>query len=148
MRLRNSTEDREVMVVGQLTYLHLELALVMQVLRTSAGVTQAQLASRLGIKQPAVAKLERAGDHKVASIVRYLAEFDAELLIAVKQGDNVVQVSDDETTLVAAVPREVDEWAADAGMDLDEFVLEAVRAYRSLATSRDLDSTSVALASR
>lgn len=127
----DEAEIRSAQLEGKLTHLRLELALVMQELRNSAGVTQTELASRLDVNQPAVAKLERAGDHKIERILRYLSEFDADLLVAVKQGDDVVQVSDDEEHLLVAVPREVDTWAAEQGKDLDEFVMDALRDHHA-----------------
>ncbi|MFA5550599.1 MAG: helix-turn-helix domain-containing protein [Trueperaceae bacterium] len=121
-----ATAERRELLEGKLVHLRLELALVMQELREGSGLTQSELASRLKVQQPAVAKLERAGDHKLESLMRYLCEFDADLLMAVKQGDTTVQVSDDEEHLLVALPREVDEWAAEQDLDLDEFVMQAV----------------------
>ena len=118
-------------VASRLTHLRLELALAMQTLRTSAGLTQKEVADRLGVNQPAVAKLERVGDHKIESVVRYLGELGAELMIAVRQGDDLVQVSDDQDRLLVALPRDVDDWAAAADMDLEAFVAQALRDARA-----------------
>lgn len=123
----NDSTIRNARLAGRLTHLRLELALAMQELRKGSGLTQEELADRLGVKQPAVAKLERAGDHKIETVMRYLAEFHADLLVAVKQGDDLVQVSDDDDLLLVALPPEVDAWAEQRGKDLDEFVLDAVR---------------------
>jgi transcriptional regulator with XRE-family HTH domain len=123
----DTTTTKDFEHASKLTHLRLELALVMQTLRSSAGLTQAELAQRLGVNQPAIAKLERVGDHKIENVLRYLGELDAELLVAVRQGSDVVQVSDDREHLLVALPREVDEWAAAADMDLDAFVMEALR---------------------
>ena len=133
-----TVETAEYATASKVTHLRLELALAMQTLRSSAGLTQRELADRLGVLQPAVAKLERAGDHKLETIVRYLAELGAELLVAVRQGDDVVQVSDDRERLVVALPREVDDWAATAGMDLDAFVLRALREARDRSERHDV----------
>jgi transcriptional regulator with XRE-family HTH domain len=122
---------------ARLTRLRLELALAMQTVRASVGLTQKELADRLGVNQPAIAKLERVGDHKIESIVRYLGELDAELMVAVRQGDDAVQVSDDRVRLLVALPREVDDWAAAAGMDLDAFVMQALREARAKTLRRD-----------
>lgn len=127
-------DRRERAASDALTHLRLELALAMQALRTGAGLTQRELADRLGVLQPAVAKLERAGDHKLGSVLRYLAELDAELLVAVRQGDDVVQVSDDREHLLVALPAEVDGWASEAGMELDAFVLQAIQEARRCAS--------------
>jgi transcriptional regulator with XRE-family HTH domain len=105
----------------------------MQTLRASCGLTQRELADRLGVNQPAIAKLERVGDHKLESVVRYLGELGAELLVAVRQGDDVVQVSDDRERLLVALPREVDDWAAAADMNLDVFVMQSLRDARAKA---------------
>jgi len=124
-------KSAEFEAAARLAHLRLELALTMQTLRTSAGLTQKDVADRLEVNQPAVAKLERVGDHKIESVVRYLGELGAELMVAVRQGDDVVQVSDDRERLLVALPREVDDWAAAAGMDLDAFVMQALREARA-----------------
>lgn len=120
-------DERRALLEGKLVHLRLELALVMQELRAGSGLTQSEIAKRLNVQQPAIAKLERAGDHKLESIMRYLCEFDADLLMAVKQDDTVVQVSSDDDHLLVALPREVDDWAAEQDKSLDEFVLQAAR---------------------
>ena len=134
--------ERRETLEGKLVHLRLELALVMQELREESGLTQSELAKRLNVQQPAVAKLERAGDHKLESLMRYLCEFDADLLMAVKQGDTTVQVSDDEEHLLVALPREVDDWAAEQDLDLDEFVLRAVRDAHAANQRYDFDPAS------
>lgn len=118
---------RNTRLAGKLTRLRLELALVMQALRDSSGLTQMDLAERLGVNQPAVAKQERVGDHKTEKVMRHLAEFDADLLVAVKHGEDVIQVSDDDEFLLVALPREVAAWAEQQGKDLDASVLDALR---------------------
>lgn len=123
----HEAKSTEYQVASRLTHLRLELALAMQTLRTSAGLTQREVADRLGVNQPAVAKLERVGDHKFESVVRYLGELGAELMVAVRQGDDLVQVSDDRERLLVALPRDVDDWAAAADMDLEAFVTQALR---------------------
>jgi predicted DNA binding CopG/RHH family protein/predicted XRE-type DNA-binding protein len=125
------SRSAEFEAAARLTHLRLELALAMQTLRASVGLTQKELADRLGVNQPAIAKLERVGDHKIESVVRYLGELGAELMVAVRHGDEFVQVSDDRERLLLALPREVDDWAAAAGMDLDAFVMLALREARA-----------------
>ena len=44
------------------------------------------------------------------------------------------QVSDDRERLLVALPREVDGWAAAADMDLDAFVMQALREARARTT--------------
>lgn len=142
------TAERQALLEGKLVHLRLELAIVMQELREGSGLTQAELAERLNVKQPAIAKLERAGDHKLESILRYLGEFDADLLMAVKQGDTTVQVSDDEEHLLVALPREVDGWAAEQELDLDEFVMRAVSDAHAANQRYDFDPASYIVFSR
>jgi len=125
------SRSAEFEAAARLTHLRLELALAMQTLRASVGLTQKELADRLGVNQPAIAKLERVGNHKIESVVRYLGELGAELMVAVRRGDEFVQVSDDRERLLLALPREVDDWAAAAGMDLDAFVMLALREARA-----------------
>ncbi len=128
---RQESRTKSFEAAARLTHLRLELALAMQSLRASVGLTQHEIAARLGVNQPAVATLERVGDNERGSIMRYLGQLDAELMVAVRQGDDVVQVSDDRERLLVAIPPEVDDWAASAGMDLDAFVLHALREARA-----------------
>jgi len=137
IRDERPVRSAEFEVAARLTHVRLELALAMQTLRANVGLTQQELADRLGVNQPAVAKLERVGDHKLGSIMRYLGELDAELMVAVRQGDDAVQVSDDRDRLLVVLPREVDDWAAAAGMDLDAFVMHALCEVRATTARHD-----------
>ncbi len=52
--------------------------------RRAAGVTQAELARRMGITQPSVARIEAAGDHvTVATLRRAAAALDRAVIIQV-----------------------------------------------------------------
>jgi hypothetical protein len=77
------------------------------------------------------------GDHRLGSIMRYLGELGAELMVAVRQGDDAVQVSDDRDRLLVVLPREVDDWAAATGMDLDAFVMQALCEARAKTARHD-----------
>lgn len=50
---------------------------------------------------------------------------------AAEQGDVVVQVSADDEHLIATVPPEVNGWAEEEGMSLDEYVRRAVTQARA-----------------
>lgn len=54
------SDDPEVVLAGKLEYLRVYLTDAMRELRTKAGLTQAQLAEKLGVQQAAVSKLEPA----------------------------------------------------------------------------------------
>jgi transcriptional regulator with XRE-family HTH domain len=124
------TQDRQALVEGKLMHLRLHLALVMRALREEAGFTQQELAETLGIQQAAVSKLEsHTKDHKLESIVRQLSALDAELLVAVKKGDEIFQVSDDEEHLVVDVPTQVSAWARECELDTRDYVLRALDYY-------------------
>jgi transcriptional regulator with XRE-family HTH domain len=130
------TDDPKAIVEGKLTHLRLYLSLATRELRDEAGLTQKELAQRLGVQQAAVSKLESANkDHDLESVLRHLAALDAELLMAVKKGDDVFQVSDDEDTLLVDVPAQVAEWAEEAGKDPREYVNDAVVHYRETQKS-------------
>ncbi len=82
------SDDPEVVLAGKLEYLRLYLTDAMRELRTKTGLTQAQLAEKLGVQQAAVSKLESAlKNHELESVLNYLHQLDADLLVAVKQGD-------------------------------------------------------------
>lgn len=52
-------------------------------------------------------------------------------LTAVREGDDVGQASDDRDRLLVALPREVDDWAAAADMNLDVCVMQSLRDARA-----------------
>ena len=130
------SDDTEVILAGKLEYLRLYLTDAMRELRTKAGLTQAQLAQELGVQQAAVSKLESAlKDHELESVLKYLHTLGADLLLAVKQGEQLYQVSDTESGLLVDVPSYVQELASTAGMSPREYVLSAIGHFSHKATS-------------
>ena len=124
------SDDPEVILAGKLEYLRLYLTDAMRQLREKAGLTQAQLAEKLGVQQAAVSKLESAlKDRKLESVLQYLHTLDAELLMAVKQGDEIYQVSDNDGVMLVDVPEEVALKAAAEGMTLREYVHAAIKNF-------------------
>lgn len=124
------TDDKEVLLEGKLQHLRMYLAMAMREVRSTMALSQADLAEKLGINQPAIAKLEsHTKDHKLEPIMRYLGALGAELVIAVKHGDDIFQVSDDEEFLVVDVPLEYDDRAAELDCELRDYVHRAVEAY-------------------
>lgn len=124
------SDDPEVILAGKLEYLRLYLTDAMRQLREKAGLTQAQLAEKLGVQQAAVSKLESAlKDRKLESVLQYLHTLDAELLMAVKQGDEIYQVSDNDGVMLVDVPEEVAIKAAAEGMTLREYVHAAIKNF-------------------
>jgi transcriptional regulator with XRE-family HTH domain len=68
--------------------------------RQAAGLTQAQLARRLGITQPSVARLEAAGDNvTVATLQRALNAMDRTLEITARRMPSSV----DETLIISSL---------------------------------------------
>ena len=53
-------------------------------IRQAAGATQKQLAARLGIKQPTLARMERQGDIQVGTLQRIVAALGGKLEITAK----------------------------------------------------------------
>lgn len=130
------SDDSEVILAGKLEYLRLYLTDAMRELRSLAGLTQAQLAEKLGVQQAAVSKLESAlKDHELESVLKYLHTLGADLLLAVKQGKELYQVSDTESGLLVDVPSYVQELASTAGMSPREYVLSAIEHFSHKATS-------------
>lgn len=124
--------SKQATLEGKITHLRLYLSYAMQELRKAKNLTQKQLAKKLGVEQAAVSKRESAhayGDLKLETIIRHAYELDAEILMAIKHGDEVFQVSDDEYTLVTDVPTYVQELAENQGLDVNEFVQQALESY-------------------
>lgn len=125
---RQVSHNPEVILAGKLEYLRLYLTDAMRELRTKAGLTQAELAEKLGVQQAAVSKLESAlKDHELESVLHYLHTLGADLLVAVKQGDELHQVSDVENGVLVDVPVEVVELAETAGMNVREYLIKVLQ---------------------
>jgi hypothetical protein len=89
------------------------------------------------VQQAAVSKLESAlKDHELESVLKYLHTLGADLLLAVKQGEELYQVSDTESGLLVDVPSYVQELASTAGMSTREYVQAAIGHFSHKATSR------------
>lgn len=127
---RKVSDDPEVILAGKLEYLRLYLTDAMRELRTKAGLTQAQLAEKLGVQQAAVSKLESAlKDHELESVLHYLHTLGADLLVAVQQGEELYQVSDNEGVVLVDVPMELVQYAKVKGMNLREYVQTAIQHF-------------------
>lgn len=88
------------------------------------------------MQQAAVSKLESAlKDRELESILKYLHTLGADLLLAVKQGEELYQVSDTESGLLVDVPSYVQELASKAGMSPREYVLSAIKHFSHQTTS-------------
>ncbi|MEH2369619.1 helix-turn-helix domain-containing protein [Nostoc sp.] len=124
------SDEPEVILAGKLEYLRLYLTDAMREIRNKAGLTQAQLAQKLGVKQAAVSKLESAlKEHELESVLHYLHTLGADLLVAVKQGDDLYQASDNEGVLLVDVPDVVFQKALAANMSVREYVRVAVEKF-------------------
>lgn len=126
------SEDPEVILAGKLEYLRLYLTDAMREIRNKAGLTQAQLAEKLGVKQAAVSKLESAlKEHELESVLHYLHTLGADLLVAVKQGDDLYQASDNDSILLVDIPSVVAQKALAANMSVREYVRAAIEKFSS-----------------
>ena len=126
------SDEPEVILAGKLEYLRLYLTDAMRKIRNQAGLTQAQLAQKLGVKQAAVSKLESAlKEHELESVLHYLHALGADLLVAVKQGDELYQASDNEGVLLVDVPDVVAQKALAANMSVREYVRVAIEKFSS-----------------
>ena len=132
------SDDPEVILAGKLEYLRLYLTDVMRSLREKAGLTQAQLAEKLGVQQAAVSKLESSlKDHKLESVLDYLHKLNADLLVAVKDEDEVFQVSDNHGMILIDLPEEIEDLAEQAEMNLREYILTAIQNFSQNKSVRE-----------
>lgn len=126
-----ASDDPEDILAGKLEYLRIYLSNAMRELRIKAGLTQVQLAKKLGVKQAAVSKLESAlKDHELESVLHYLDALGADLLVAVKQGETLYQVSDNEDVVLLDLPVEVLQLAEAKGVSLREYVQAAIQHFQ------------------
>ncbi|MUG99321.1 helix-turn-helix domain-containing protein [Scytonema sp. UIC 10036] len=124
------SDDPEVILAGKLEYLRVYLTNVMRDLRTKAGLTQTQVAERLGVQPAAVSKLESAlKNHDLESVLHYLHILEADLLVAVKRGEDLYQISNKEEVLLIDVPVSIAQKAEDLGMSVRQYVYAAVKNY-------------------
>ena len=72
----------------------LETALALHELRKDRAVSQAELAQKLAVGQPAVAKLERRSDMYVGNLRRYIEALGGTLEITARFPDGAVTVAD------------------------------------------------------
>lgn len=143
------SDEPEVILAGKLEHLRLYLTDAMRELREKAGLTQAQLAEKLGVQQAAVSKLESAlKEHKMESVIEYLHALDADLLVAVKKGDELYHVSDNDRVVLVDVPEKVTQQAEAAGMSLREYILAAIRQYSLSAFLESDDPVAVQVRER
>ncbi|NER01867.1 MAG: helix-turn-helix transcriptional regulator [Okeania sp. SIO3C4] len=124
------SDDPEVILAGKLEYLRLYLTDAMRSLREKAGLTQGQLAEKLGVQQAAVSKLESSlKDHKLESVLDYLHKLNADLLVAVRQEDELIQVSDNDGMILIDLPEEIEDLAEVEKMSLREYILAAIQNF-------------------
>lgn len=74
----------------------LNTALTLHELRKARTVSQQQLASKLAVGQPAVAKLERRSDMYVSNLRRYVEALGGTLEIAARFPDGAVTIDTEE----------------------------------------------------
>lgn len=74
----------------------LNTALTLHELRKTRTVSQQELASRLAVGQPAVAKLERRGDMFVSNLRRYVEALGGTLELAARFPDGTVEIATEE----------------------------------------------------
>jgi predicted transcriptional regulator len=74
----------------------LNTALALHELRKARTVSQQELARKLAVGQPAVAKLERRGDMHVSNLRRYVEALGGTLEIAARFPDGAVTIAPEE----------------------------------------------------
>ncbi len=72
----------------------LETALALYQLRKARAVSQEELAAKLAVGQPAVAKLERRADMYVSNLRRYVEALGGRLEITARFPDGAVTIAD------------------------------------------------------
>lgn len=90
----------ETRTAGAQEWLRLKLTEVMIEARKRSGLTQSQVAERMGVQQARISKLENANnDRTIDSVVAYLMAVSAELSVAVRQDGQLYQASRESFTV-------------------------------------------------
>ena len=84
---RQAAAERAVELLARRTHSVPPNQVILRELRAALGVTQEQLASRLGVQQAAVSRLERRPDMTLSSLRRYVEALGGELEINVRTPD-------------------------------------------------------------
>lgn len=126
-----TTNEPNAVAEGQLTYLRLRLAHTLRTLREQEGLTQGQLADRLGIKQAAVSKLESPyKNHDLETILRVFAALDVEFVAAVRDDQGLRPLTPMREEALVTVPSDIAEDAAERGQTLTQYLCQAADHYR------------------
>lgn len=100
--------DPEVALLLAQERLRVRVRDAMQQARQRTGLTQSELAERMGITQGRVSRLESAHyDIRLDSLVAYLQAVGAELVMALKVEDTLIEVAQPVGTQVVASPNGV-----------------------------------------
>jgi transcriptional regulator with XRE-family HTH domain len=122
--------DSNAILFDRTEYIKEYLGFVMKDIRECEDLSQSDLAERLGVKQPAVAKLEKTDrHHDIESVMKYLHVLGAELTVGVRYKDQFYQVSEPSSTVIVDVPKELCEEAQHCQMDVRSYVHEALGHY-------------------
>jgi predicted XRE-type DNA-binding protein len=70
------TRRADAIIIGQ----------VLRMMREKQKLSQAQIAERMGVMQPAIARLERQGDVKLSTLQQWVAATGGELVLGVRRG--------------------------------------------------------------
>ena len=73
--------------------MYYQVVIDLAALRRTAGVTQVQLAERLGVGQGQISRTERQADLLLSTLVAYLRALgvDADLIVRLPNGDTICQ---------------------------------------------------------
>ena len=95
-------DDAEAQLLLSQERLRVRLTDGMRQVRQLAGLTQADLAARMGISQGRVSRLESVdSDRRLDGVAAHLHAVGADLIVALKLGDAVIQVARPEGYQVA-----------------------------------------------
>lgn len=138
-----TSDNTSAVAEGHLTHLRLRLAHTLRTLREKEGLTQAQLAERLGVKQAAISKLESPYKaHDLETILRVLASLNVEFVAAIRDQDGLRPLTPLRDEMLVTLPTQLADEAAQHGLSLEEYVGRATEGYSNynLKVPRTLQS--------
>jgi transcriptional regulator with XRE-family HTH domain len=136
-----SPADKNVRLGEALEHLQIMLSIEMKELRDRRGLTQQELGERLGLKQPAISKLENANvNSDVGSLLRYIFAMDADFVLGILDDKKFIPISEAAENLDVKQKLAVDERTTEVKWAENIIPLDASQTHVAGSDDRSSDA--------